>query len=77
MKKCEKFWKSVKNYETILPFSCCPLVFPWIQTAEHAFRQEVLGLKEKKAHKHTVGIGIIAKLIPQTILLCNVIDYTN
>ena len=21
--------KSVKNYETILPFSCCPLVFPW------------------------------------------------
>ena len=31
----EKFWKSakkcenVKNYETILSFSCCPLVFPW------------------------------------------------
>ena len=28
----EKFWKSAKkceNYETILPFSCCPLVFPW------------------------------------------------
>ena len=24
-KKCE----NVKNYETILPFSCCPLVFPW------------------------------------------------
>ena len=21
--------KSAKNYETILPFSCCPLVFPW------------------------------------------------
>ena len=29
MKKCQKLWKSVKNYETILPFSCCPLVFPW------------------------------------------------
>ena len=29
MKKCQKVWKSAKNYETILPFSCCPLVFPW------------------------------------------------
>ena len=28
MKKCQKVLKSVKNYETILPFSCCPLVFP-------------------------------------------------
>ena len=27
MKKCEKVRKSAKNYETILPFSCCPLVF--------------------------------------------------
>ena len=27
MKKCESMRKSVKNYETILPFSCCPLVF--------------------------------------------------
>ena len=27
MKKCEKVLKSVKNDETILPFSCCPLVF--------------------------------------------------
>ena len=27
-KKCQKVPKSVKNYETILPFSCCPLVFP-------------------------------------------------
>ena len=26
----EKFWKSVKNSETILPFSCCPLIFLWI-----------------------------------------------
>ena len=29
----EKYWKSprksVKNSETILPFSCCPLDFPW------------------------------------------------
>ena len=25
--KCEKVRKSAKNYETILPFSCCPLVF--------------------------------------------------
>ena len=33
MKKCEKFWKSVKNYEMILPFSCCPLVFPWLWLA--------------------------------------------
>ena len=24
----EKVPKSAKNYETILPFSCCPLVFP-------------------------------------------------
>ena len=23
----EKVLKSAKNYETILPFSCCPLVF--------------------------------------------------
>ena len=29
MKKCQKVRKSAKNYETILPFSCCPLVFPW------------------------------------------------
>ena len=29
MKKCQKVWKC-ENYETILPFSCCPLVFPWI-----------------------------------------------
>ena len=28
MKKCQKVRKSAKNYETILPFSCCPLVFP-------------------------------------------------
>ena len=28
MKKCEKVPKSVKYYEMILPFSCCPLVFP-------------------------------------------------
>ena len=27
MKKCEKVRKSAENYETILPFSCCPLVF--------------------------------------------------
>ena len=26
--KCQKVRKSVKNYETILPFSCCPLVLP-------------------------------------------------
>ena len=25
----ENFWKSVQNYETISPFSRCPLVFPW------------------------------------------------
>ena len=30
MKKCEKVLKSVNNYETILPFSCCPLVFLWL-----------------------------------------------
>ena len=24
LKKCEKVRKSAKNYETILPFSCCP-----------------------------------------------------
>ena len=30
MKKCQKLWKSVKNSETILPFSCCPSVFLWI-----------------------------------------------
>ena len=36
LKKCEKVWKSVekcqkvwKSAETILPFSCCPLVFLW------------------------------------------------
>ena len=28
MKKCEKSVKIMKNYETILPFSFCPLVFP-------------------------------------------------
>ena len=31
-KNSEKVLKSAKkceNYETILPFSCCPLVFPW------------------------------------------------
>ena len=27
LKKCEKVRKSVKNSETILPFSCCPLIF--------------------------------------------------
>ena len=31
MKKCEKVWKNVINYETILPCSCCPLVFPWTE----------------------------------------------
>ena len=31
MKKCQKVRKSAKNYETILPFSCCPLVFPWFR----------------------------------------------
>ena len=29
MKKCQKVRKSARNYETILPFSCCPLVFLW------------------------------------------------
>ena len=28
-KNSEKVWKSAKNHETILPFSCCPLVFLW------------------------------------------------
>ena len=28
LKKRQKVPKSAKNYETILPFSCCPLVFP-------------------------------------------------
>ena len=28
-KSVKKVRKFVKNYETILPFSCCPLVFPW------------------------------------------------
>ena len=28
LKKCEKVRKSAKNSETILPFSCCPLVIP-------------------------------------------------
>ena len=27
MKKCQKVRKNAKNYETILPFSFCPLVF--------------------------------------------------
>ena len=27
-KSAKKCGKNVKNYETILPFSCCPLVFP-------------------------------------------------
>ena len=26
LKKCEKSAKKCENYETILPFSCCPLV---------------------------------------------------
>ena len=33
LKKCEKVWKSARkceNAETILPFSCCPLVFLWL-----------------------------------------------
>ena len=30
VKKCEQVRRSVKIYETILTFSCCPLVFPWI-----------------------------------------------
>ena len=29
LKKCQKVLKSAKNYETVLPFSCCPLVFLW------------------------------------------------
>ena len=29
-KNSEKVPKSVKRCETILPFSCCPLVFPWL-----------------------------------------------
>ena len=29
LKKCQKVPKKCENYETILPFSCCPLVFPW------------------------------------------------
>ena len=28
LKNSEKVRKSVEKYETILPFSCCPLVFP-------------------------------------------------
>ena len=27
-KRCENVWKMWKSAETILPFSCCPLVFP-------------------------------------------------
>ena len=36
MKKCQKVRKSAKNYETILPFRCCPLVFPWTLVASLA-----------------------------------------
>ena len=38
MKKCEKVRKNVKYYETILPFSCCPLVFPRYPAQERSFR---------------------------------------
>ena len=31
LKKCQKVREKLwKIYETILPFSCCPLVFPWV-----------------------------------------------
>ena len=37
LKECEKVLKSVKNYETILPFSCCPLVFLWFGVGAKKF----------------------------------------
>ena len=57
----EKFWKvpkSVKkceNYETILPFSCCPLVFPWFfgpQNREEKFTQVPPKICMGKNHRY-------------------------
>ena len=53
MKKCEKVRKIMKNYETILPFSCCPLVFPWLLFAA---TPQILAI-DKKARTPTKGKG--------------------
>ena len=42
LKKCEKVWKIMKNYETMLPFSCCPLVFPWKTCQPQGFDAQML-----------------------------------
>ena len=43
-KNYEKVPKSAKNYETILPFSCCPLVFPWTTAVRMAYRATTVSL---------------------------------
>ena len=42
-KKCQKVWKIVKNYETILPFSCCPLVFLWTKENQNTKEWKIRG----------------------------------
>ena len=42
-KNSQKMWKIMKkceNYETILPFSCCPLLFLWCRHAPAKFLQQ-------------------------------------
>ena len=49
-KKCEKVRKIVKNYETILPFSCCPLVFFPARSRFWISKQKSLTFQQLKAH---------------------------
>ena len=71
MKKCQKVRKSAKNYETILPFSCCPLVFSLINCRD-----------SHRAPKKWPNYGTPARVVyyearkdytnnSETILLCN------
>ena len=52
-----------------------PPFLPSISITCHLLGRLLLFSRPRK--NYTIGVEIIAKLIPQTILLCNVIDYAN
>ena len=48
-KNSEKVWKILKNYETILPFSCCPSAFPWKAPTQKSCLENPNGVSQTRA----------------------------
>ena len=63
LKKCENVWTSAKkcekSAETILPFSCCPLVFLWLSVGPNQTRLE---MRVNQERKNSININFLARI---------------